>query len=338
MASACSRDATKTRCLISTHVCHPSLCNDNLSGIVGGGHAGQAAARAHAPLLVPLPVRARDDRRDHLAGAQRGRRVGRIRHGLVLTCVGDPRQARPTSAAAAATPEIDRAVAHVLHAVRRHDHEIRDFTPYGYDERQYCSPGFNLPVGVLSRTPHGGFPSTTPRPTTSTSCDPDSLADTRDDVSRRDRGPGGRRHLPQPESEVRAAARQAGPATVAWAAHGERRDMDMALLWVLNFSDGAHSLLDIAERSGVRFSLLRRAADLLIEHELLEPAGPRTVAEASPTGTAGVARDTTCMEGKAKNESDHSGGRSGLSPERGDGSPAQADGRDRRIARSSGTS
>src|SRR5450759_3619411 len=52
--------------------------------------------------------------------------------------------------------EIDLAAMTVL----RHGgpHSILDFAPYGYDERQYCSPGFNLPVGVLSRTPHGKFP------------------------------------------------------------------------------------------------------------------------------------------------------------------------------------
>ena len=51
---------------------------------------------------------------------------------------------------------------------------------------------------------------------------------------------------------------------------------ELALLWVLNMSDGRHSLLDIAERSGNAFVGIRRAADLLIGHELLTEvrAGP----------------------------------------------------------------
>jgi aminopeptidase-like protein len=52
-------------------------------------------------------------------------------------------------------------------------------------------------------------------------------------------------------------------------------DVEMALLWVLNYSDGHYSLLDIAERSGLTFDAIRLAADVLIEQQLLEerPAG-----------------------------------------------------------------
>ena len=52
---------------------------------------------------------------------------------------------------------IDRAVPHVLQQAGL-AHEVIDFFPYGYDERQYCSPGFNLPVGCLMRARHGQFP------------------------------------------------------------------------------------------------------------------------------------------------------------------------------------
>ena len=51
----------------------------------------------------------------------------------------------------------DTAVEHVL----QHYSEkptIHDFSPYGYDERQYCSPGFNLPVGLFERSKFGEFP------------------------------------------------------------------------------------------------------------------------------------------------------------------------------------
>ena len=83
-------------------------------------------------------------------------KVSRIRHGLVVACVGDPgkfhyKRSRRGDA------EIDRAAVHAL----RHSGEefqVLDFSPYGYDERQYCSPGFNLAVGSLTRTPHGRFP------------------------------------------------------------------------------------------------------------------------------------------------------------------------------------
>jgi aminopeptidase-like protein len=52
--------------------------------------------------------------------------------------------------------------------------------------------------------------------------------------------------------------------------HGDKREMEFAILWVLNQSDGSSSLLDIAERSGLPFSLIRRAADTLVHHDLLD--------------------------------------------------------------------
>ena len=79
-----------------------------------------------------------------------------IRHGLALTRVGDCghvtyKRSRQGDAL------IDRAMTHVLkHSGQPYD--IQDFSPCGYDERQYCSPVFNLPVGCLMRTPHGKFP------------------------------------------------------------------------------------------------------------------------------------------------------------------------------------
>ena len=82
--------------------------------------------------------------------------ASRIKHGLVLACVGDP--GRSTyKRSRRGDAEIDRAVAHVLKHSGQ-EYEIMDFFPYGYDERQFCSPGFDLPVGCLMRTPHGRYP------------------------------------------------------------------------------------------------------------------------------------------------------------------------------------
>jgi len=83
-------------------------------------------------------------------------KVDNIKHGLVAACLGDPgkltyKKARRGDA------EIDKAVIHVLKHSKE-DFGITEFSPYGYDERQYCSPGFNLPAGSLKRTPNGRFP------------------------------------------------------------------------------------------------------------------------------------------------------------------------------------
>ena len=140
--------------LISCHICHPSLCNDNLSGIAVATFLAKALARqprrlSYRILFIPATI-------GSITWLSRNEsRLESIKHGLVLTCLGDEGQltykkSRRGDAA------IDKACQHVLH--HHNGRGVLDFYPYGYDERQYCSPGFNLPVGVLMRTPHGQFP------------------------------------------------------------------------------------------------------------------------------------------------------------------------------------
>ena len=143
---------TDEEVLISCHSCHPSLRNDNLSGM--------ATAARLARLLPNIPLHY-SYRFLWIPGtigaitwlAQNEAVLPRIKHGLVLSCVGDPgpftdKRSRSGSA------QIDRAVEHLLRH-SGHPFEVLEFSPYGYDERQYCSPGINLPVGCFMRTPNG---------------------------------------------------------------------------------------------------------------------------------------------------------------------------------------
>ena len=251
--------------LISTHACHPSLANDNLSGI--------ALAATLARILAPLPRRYTyrflfvPGTIGALAWLFRNQAtVKRIKHGLVLACVGD-RGALNYKRSRRQSADIDRAVEHVL-KTKGAPFAIRDFSPYGYDERQYCSPGFNLPVGSFRRTPHGEYP------------EYHSSADNLDFVS----AP----HLADslatllevidllendlrfvnlsPMGEPQLGRRGLVPSLGGKAA----RDDQLALLWVLNLSDGTNGVLDIAERSGLPFDAIRRAIDALTACGLLD--------------------------------------------------------------------
>ena len=147
---------TDDEILVSSHVCHPSLCDDNLSGI--------AVSAALARRLLDGPQLRHTVRFVYAPGtigaitwlARNRETAGRIRHGLTLTCLGDdhPFTYKRTVGADAT---IDRAAAHVL-ARDSPDNQLIDFFPYGYDERQYNAPGFRLPVGSLMRGRHGQFP------------------------------------------------------------------------------------------------------------------------------------------------------------------------------------
>jgi aminopeptidase-like protein len=257
--------AARDEVLFSAHCCHPSLANDNLSGMV--------VAATLARLLGALSLRY--TYRFVFAPVTIGAiawlalhedTVARIAHGLVLAGLGDPgpftyKRSRRGNA------EIDRAAACVLRQGRE-PHAVRDFSPYGYDERQYGSPGFDLPVGALTRTPHGEYPEYH-----TSADDPDFV---------------------RPEALLGALRRvleivevlEGNATCVNLSPRGEpqlgRRGLygsvggqshaapdQMALLWVLNQSDGTRSLLDVAERSGLPFAALRRAASALVDAGLL---------------------------------------------------------------------
>lgn len=251
--------------LISCHICHPSLCNDNLSGIVAATAlaarlAGVSRRYTYRFLFVPGTIGSIVWLSRHEDTA------ARIRHGLTLACVGDPggftyKKSRRGDAV------IDRAVAHTLaHQPQRY--AVTDFSPYGYDERQYSSPGFNLPVGCFMRTPHGTFP------------EYHTSADNPDFVTAEALGGSvatllavmrileeNRVYLnTNPKCEP-----QLGKRGLYRAVGGtDGKAAELALLWVLNQADGHHALLDIAERAKLPWDAISRAAEALKGAGLLQ--------------------------------------------------------------------
>lgn len=251
--------------LLSCHVCHPSLCNDNLSGIALASYIAESLSRlelrySYRFLFLPGTI-------GSIAWLSRNEaRTGLIKHGLVVACVGDGgaftyKKSRRSNAV------IDRAVEHVL-SHSGLPYTVRNFSPYGYDERQYCSPGFNLPVGSLTRSPNQGYPQY------------HTSADNLDFVRPGDLVESVRMYLKvlnvienerayinlnpkcEPQLGKRGLYRSEGGKV-------ESAIDEMAVLWVLNLSDGSAGLLDIAERSGMEFESIRRAAAALEKHNLL---------------------------------------------------------------------
>ena len=252
--------------LVSCHVCHPSLCNDNLSGIaVAVKLAETLAARSrrysYRFLFIPGTIGS------ITWLAQNEQTVSRIRHGLVLTGVGDAGNVTYKKSRQGNT-EIDWAMMHVL----KHSgetHAIIDFSPYGYDERQYCSPGFNLPVGCFMRTPHGQYPEYHSSADNLDLIRSESLA--RSYVSCLkvfELLEGNRVYVNQnPRCEPQLGRRGLYRAV---AGQQESQSRELALLWVLNMSDGGHTLLDIAERADLSFGQIQSAAEALVEVGLLK--------------------------------------------------------------------
>lgn len=262
--------ASPDEVLISCHSCHPSLANDNLSGMALATTLARQIAAAprrysYRFLFIPGTIGA------ITWLALNRERAAQIKHGLVVACVGDPGHLHYKRSRRGDAP-IDRAVAHVL----RHSgqpYEIRDFSPYGYDERQYCSPGFNLPVGSLTRTPHGRFPEYHTSADDLNFVRPEALADSlaaylavievlEHDLTYLNTNP-----MCEPQLGKRGLYGSLGGNTSA-------APDEMALLWALNLSDGEHSLLAIAERADLPFARVKLAADALRAAGLLQLARP----------------------------------------------------------------
>ena len=252
--------------LISCHSCHPSLCNDNLSGIAVAVHLARELAEqphhySYRFLFIPGTIGAIT----WLSLNEEA--IARIKHGLVLAGVGDPgrfsyKKSRRGNA------EIDRAAVHVLEK-SGHPFEVAEFSPYGYDERQYCSPGIDLPVGRFSRTPHGTFPQYHTSADNLDFVRPAALAQSFA-ICRKIFGvlENNKTYQNQnPKCEPQLGKRGLYRAIGGQADAGAR---EMAMLWVLNLSDGGHSLLDIAERSKLDFDAIEFAARTLREHGLLK--------------------------------------------------------------------
>lgn len=256
---------TSDEVLISCHTCHPSLCNDNFSGIAIAvflaKHLSQLSRRySYRFLFVSGTIGSITWLSLNEAQASR------IKHSLVLTCVGGPgkltyKKSRRGDA------EIDKIVAYVLkrlakeYKISAKDYEITDFFPSGYDERQFCSPGFDLAVGCFTRAPHDRVPEYHTSADNLSFVQPQYLADSFSKCLA----------IFQILETNKIYLNQIQKYEPQLAVGGQVEGLnELAILWVLNLSDGFHTLLDISQRSGLAFDVVSNAANALLKRELLK--------------------------------------------------------------------
>ena len=257
--------ASAQEILVYTHTCHPALANDNAIGMaVAAVLAGEV--RKSRPNLSYRFVFGPGTIGSIAWLARNEAGLGRVRAGLVIGLLGD---AGPLTykRSRRGRAEIDYIAADT---VRRLDPQARvqDFTPYGYDERQFCSPGIDLPMGRLTRSPNDAYPEYHTSADNLALLRPDAIAQSiqaiaaifgRIDANRRFRSC-------NPKGEPRLGKRGLFRAT-GGANPGER---EHAMLWLLNLADGAHGLQDAHAASGLPLAALESAAAALVEAGLLE--------------------------------------------------------------------
>jgi aminopeptidase-like protein len=257
--------------LVSSHVCHPSLANDNLSGVVVATYLASVLAQTERRytyrfLFAPGTIGA-------IVWLSRNEDLlDRIRAGLVLACVGDDgpvvyKRSRRGDA------EVDRAAAHVLRGRGLCD-EVIDYSPYGNDERQFCSPGFDLPVGAITRSGHDRSERHHTSADDLASIDPAALADAlgvclailavlEDNATLVSRNPKG-----EPQLGRRGLYRSFG-------GRADQALLESALLWVMSLADGEHTTLDVAEQAELPFAVVAEAVSALEQVDLLRREAPR---------------------------------------------------------------
>jgi aminopeptidase-like protein len=259
---------TDDEILLTTHICHPSLANDNCSGMallatLAGAMRGRDTRHTYRFLFAPGTL-------GPLAWLSANEdRVGRVKHGMAVSCVGDGggptyKRSRRDNAI------IDRVMTHILSAEGDKARSV-PFSPYGYDERQFCSPGFDMPFGLFQNSAFGTFPQYHTSADNMDFIRPEHLARSYRivadaiEILEADWTPINLNPKGEPQLGQRGLyASVGGPVSGGQSA--------MPILWVLNLADGRHSLIDIAERSGLPFRQVIHAARVLRENGLLRPA------------------------------------------------------------------
>jgi aminopeptidase-like protein len=272
---------TREEVLFFTHVCHPSLANDNTSGMAVATElatwiAGAPRRYTYRFVFAPGTI-------GSLTWLKRNEsRLGRVRHGLVLGLLGDP-GALTYKRSRDEGREIDDIAAYVLAG----QGSVIPFSPYGYDERQLCSPGFDLPVGRLTRSPNGDYPEYHTSADDLSLITPDALAQSLGccrqivEVLEANAYYINRKPKGEPRLGKRGLYRSLGGSGP--------QEREHAMLWLLNQSDGRHSLVQIARRSGLAFATLQAAAAALtgarlIRERSLRGAGRPTVTKGTASG------------------------------------------------------
>ena len=273
--------------LISTYICHPSLCNDNLSGPVLAAFLAQYLSKIKMNysirfLFIPETIGA------ITWLALNENKIHNIVHGLVVTCVGDSgistyKKSRDGNNI------IDKVVEEVL-IESGNPYKIMEFWPSGSDERQYCSPAFNLPVGSLMRTPYDMFDEYHTSEDNLSFMNKKCLADSllkyllvieKLEKNFTDINPKknilekkiSKQNDPVYENLCPKCEPQLGKRKIYEGIGGVKKQnllkQKKAIQWILNLSDGTNSLRDIQKRSGLEYEILLEMAELLKNKKLL---------------------------------------------------------------------
>jgi len=254
--------------LFSTYICHPSLASNELSGPLVSAFIYRILKEqkglkyTYRFIFVPETIGS-----IYSLSIKGEHWKKHLKAGFVITCIGDDGKfTYKRSRIGNSLP--DRAVETILNQTET-EFNIVDFFPSGSDERQYCSPGFNLPVGSLMRTMYGTYP------------EYHTSADNKDYISFETMEKSVQKYLnvielieknekyinKMPYCEPQLGKRGLYPTL---GSQKGTQDFVKAMMWILNLSDGTNDLITISEKSKISVKDLMPVVDKLIQNGILE--------------------------------------------------------------------
>jgi len=271
---------TDEEVLISSYLCHPSMANNELSG----------------PLVLTSlynRIREWDDRHYTYRFVLAPETIGSLAYlseygthlkekmasGAVLTCLGGPKEKLSYQFSRQKNGLIDSTIENL----KGHSEigiRTRSFTPInGSDERQYCSPGFNLPVGQFARTVYGEYDGYHNSKDDKEFMTISSLINSSDKLesifksleyseSFLNTKPYGEPKLDKHDLYPGVNAPETWNDSTDEIVNDDRRLLN-AVLRILNYSDGEHRMVDIASSHNYALPELVPAIEILQEEELL---------------------------------------------------------------------
>jgi aminopeptidase-like protein len=253
--------------LITTYCCHPSMGNDNLSGMVLWAlllkeMQGRNLKNRYRFVIAPETIGSlayislHEEEVEQLAG------------GFVITCVAGPGKIG-YKVSWKGDSVIDRVVVRTFRELDL-DYKLYRFDVNGSDERQYSSPGLRIPMGTICKDKYYEYPEYHTSLDNLDFISAGSLLQTLDaylaviDNLERDEIYIPLHLVGEPKLDTLLGYPVLGGGLLP----GKAAMLDAAR-WVLFYSDGNTSLLDIAERTGLPMSSLVQAAETLVEKRLI---------------------------------------------------------------------
>ena len=279
----------KDEVLLSCYVCHPSMCNDNLSGVSLLTYLAREISKvnhnlSYRFLFIPETIGA------ITWLSKNEKKINNIKHGLVATCVGDSGK-MTYKKTRNGNNIIDKIVTNVL-TESKEPFEIVDFFPTGSDERQFCSPGFNLPIGSLMRTIYDKFEEY------HTSADNLNYVNSKSLENSFEKYLKIIKQLEEIKVEEKESNQknvknkitiksdeeifynnlnpkcepQLGKRGLYNMVGGQKNSIQnmLPIFWVLNLSDGTNSISDIVKKSNLEIQDIKNAINILIKKNLLK--------------------------------------------------------------------